>query len=147
MPEFLKPKITVTDSPVINYPIDTLWDTDADTTYMDNTTPNEVLQPTVTIDNDCKSYWLNRIIVLQKQHDLNELHSRYGKTFTRNQILTMLNNSNKYSEDVFHINEAHLCDRYEKLKIGWYYRLHASDAMIIDTSGNITFITLNKKNK
>ena len=147
MPEFMKHVITTdtTSIPLIPVNIDTMFNTTFDT--VSNT---ETLRPTITsgtITNsttDCKSYWMNRII-LQKQQDINELVTRYNKTLTKQQIATMFENTGKYSEDVFHINEAELCARYEKLKNTWYFKLHASDPMIIDTSGVISFNEIKKR--
>lgn len=151
MPEFMRMNPISTDSLITLEPtehntnIDTLFNTTVDTV-----SPSEVLQPTSTTNvtqvySDCKSFWMN-IIQLQKQQDLNELYSRYSKTFTKSQLHNMLDKTGKYTEDIFTLNEAMLCERYEKLKIGWFYRLHANEPMIIDTAGKITFVPL-KKNK
>lgn len=150
IPEFMRMNPISTDSLITldptehNTDIDTLFNTTVDTVN----SRNEVLQPTSTTNvtqvySDCKSFWMN-IIQLQEQQDLNELYSRYSKTFTKSQLHDMLKKTGKYTEDIFTLNEAMLCERYEKLKIGWYYRLHAGDAMLIDTAGRITFIPLKK---
>lgn len=150
MPEFMKLKTISEDSLLTPLPIELPVDTIQN--YYVDTIGNNVITPephttTSTITNnvsDCKSYWMNRIM-LQKQQDINELSGRYSKTFSRSQIARMIEQSGKYSEDVFYLNEAQLCERYEKLKTVFYFKLHANDAMIIDTAGVITFIQNKRK--